>query len=116
MTEVQRTPQQMVSRDVRAEVEIYKAQLKHLQTIGGDGLNDFYDAVQGLADQIERDAEEIRLLLINQSKSVLQELDKFQHVQNRVDDLLCDYSYEGPMREARRAIILEGLALFEVTT
>ena len=28
MTEVQRTPQQIVSRDVPAEIESYKAQLK----------------------------------------------------------------------------------------
>ena len=43
MTEVQRSPQQMVSRDVRAQVEVYKAQLKHLQEIGhlDDGLIDF---------------------------------------------------------------------------
>ena len=72
MTEAKRTPQQIVSRDVPMEIESYKAQLKHLQTIGhlGDGLIDFYDSVQGLADQIERDAEELRLLLIEQSRSV----------------------------------------------
>ena len=118
MTDVQRSPQQMVSRDVRAQVEAYKAQLKHLQEIGhlGDGLIDFYDSVQGLAEQIERDAEELRLLLIEQSRSVLEELNKFRHVQDQVENLLCDYSYEGPMREARYAILLEGLALFEVAT
>ena len=116
MTEVQRTPQQIVSRDVPAEIESYKAQLKHLQRIGhpSDGLIDFYDAVHGLAEQIERDAEEIRLLLIEQSRSVLEELDKFRHVQDQVENLLCDYSYEGPMQEARYAILLEGLGLFEV--
>ena len=117
MTEVQRTPQQMVSRDVPVEIESYKAQLKHLQEIGhiGDGLIDFYDSVQGLADQIERDAEELRLLLIEQAKSVMEELNKFRHVQDQVENLLCDYSHEGPMREARYAILLEGLALFEIT-
>ena len=81
----------------------------------GDGLIDFYDSVQGLAEQIERDAEELRLLLIEQSKSVMEELEKFRHVQDQVENLLCDYSHEGPMREARYAILLEGLALFEIT-
>ena len=116
MTEVQRTPQQIVSRDIPVEIEGYKAQLKHLQEIGhiGDGLIDFYDAVQGLADQIERDAEELRLLLIEQSRSVVEELEKFRHVQDEVENLLSDYSHEGPMQEARYAILLEGLALFEV--
>ena len=49
-----------------------------MQEIGhiGDGLIDFYDSVQGLADQIERDAEELRLLLIEQAKSVLEELEQ----------------------------------------
>ena len=116
MTEVQRTPQQIVSRDVPVEIESYKTQLKHLQEIGhiGDGLIDFYDSVQELADQIERDAEELRLLLIEQAKSVMEELEKFRHVQDEVENLLSDYSHEGPMQEARYAILLEGLALFEV--
>ena len=31
-----------------------------------------------------------------------------------MENLLCDYSYEGSMQEARYAILLEGLGLFEV--
>ena len=118
MTEAKRTPQQIVSRDVPVEIESYKAQLKHLQTIGhlGDGLIDFYDSVHGLAEQIEKDAEELRLLLIEQAKSVMEELEKFRHVQDQMENLLCDYSHEGPMQEARHAIILEGLTLFNVAT
>ena len=117
MTEAKRTPQQMISRDVPAEVEVYKAELKHLVDIGhlGDGLLNFYDSLDGLADQIQKDAEEIRLLLIDQSNSVRHEIDKFRHIQDHVDDLLRDYSQKGPMAEARDAIILEGLALFQIT-
>ena len=116
MTEVQRTPQQMVSRDVPVEIESYKAQLKHLQETGhiDNGLLNFYDSLDSLADQIQKDAEEIRLLLMDQSNSVRHEIDKFRHVQDQVENLLCDYSHEGPMQEARYAILLEGLALFEV--
>ena len=116
MTEAKRTPQQMISRDVPAEVEVYKAELKHLVDIGhiDNGLLNFYDSLDSLADQIQKDAEEIRLLLMDQSNSVRHEIDKFRNVQDRVDILLSDYSHEGPMQEARYAIILEGLALFEV--
>ena len=114
MTEIQRTPQQMVSRDVRAEVEVYKMELKHLLESGRDGLTDFYDSVHDLADQIQRVADEVHRLLTEQSKSVREGLQKFREVQERVEDLLCDYSYEGPMAEVRDAILLEGLNLFEV--
>ena len=40
----------------------------------------------------------------------MEELEKFRHVQDEVENLLSDYSHEGPMQEARHAIILEGLA------
>ena len=118
MTEVQRTPQQMVSRDVRAEVAVLKEEVRQSLKIGQPlyGLTTFYESIQELADEIQRDAEEVYGLLIDQSNSVRHETDKFRHVQDHVDDLLRDYSEKGPMAEARDAIILEGLALFRITT
>ena len=82
----------------------------------GDGLLDFYDSVQELADQIEKDADDLHKLLIEQAHSVMHELKDFWNVQDQIEKVLCDYSNEGPMQEARHTIILEGLVLFDVAT